>query len=322
MIQHSSDGIFVFDPSQAKILEANTSLLDLLGYTEEEFINLKVIDIVSVSTDEIDTTFRKLVDEKSSLQTARKFIRKDRNLVDVELSITVMRVGNSEVGLVNVHNVTEQKKAENALRTSYEKIKLMLNEMVNALVNASEKRDPYTAGHQRQVAKLACLMAKEIGLSEDQIEGLHFAALLHDIGKIYVPSDILNKPGRLSEMEMGIIKTHPVVGYEIIEKIPFGSPVAEILLQHHERLNGTGYPKGLSGEDILLEARILGVADVIEAMASHRPYRPALGLQSALNEIDTNKGILYDKRVVATVIKILSSHVDSDWHELLALSGC
>jgi putative nucleotidyltransferase with HDIG domain len=167
-----------------------------------------------------------------------------------------------------------------------------------------EIRDPYTFGHQRRVTHLATAIAKEMALSPDQIEGIAVAGNLHDIGKINVPSEILNKPGKLSDIEFALIKSHPQAGYEIVKDIEFPWPVAEVLLQHHERMNGSGYPRGLAGGDILLEARIMAVADVVEAMASHRPYRPTLGIDKALEEIVQNKGILYDPDVVDACLKL------------------
>jgi PAS domain S-box-containing protein/putative nucleotidyltransferase with HDIG domain len=308
LVQHSSQGIYIFDPYSEKILEANDSLLNILRYSEEDIKNLYVMDIALVEANELKENINHLINEKLDWHAVRQYKRKDGTLVEVVVCVTPIRVNNADVCLVNVLDVSEQKKSEAELRASYENLKLMLNETVNALMNVSEKRDPYTAGHQRQVMRLACLIAVEMKLSDKQIEGLRFAALLHDIGKMNVPSDILNKPGRLTEMEMGIIKTHPDIGYEIMEKIPFGLPVAQIILQHHERLNGTGYPKKLTGDEILLEAKILGVADVIDAMASHRPYRPALGIDAAMNEILKNKGLLFDSSVVETVVSLYKSN--------------
>lgn len=192
------------------------------------------------------------------------------------------------------------------LRASFVKLQRIMEETVNALVSATEKRDPYTAGHQQRVAHLAGAIAREMGLSEEQIEGIRVAGALHDIGKIYVPAEILNKPGRLAEIEFTIIKTHPQVSYDIIKEIEFPWPVAQTVLQHHERMNGSGYPQGLTGEDIALEARILAVADVVEAMASHRPYRPILGLDEALDEISQNKDSFYDPQVVDACLALFA----------------
>lgn len=194
------------------------------------------------------------------------------------------------------------------LKEALESLKKTLEGTVNALGSALSKRDPYTAGHQQRVSQLACFIARKIMLSEEQVEGLRVAGLLHDIGKIYVPAEILSKPGRLTESEFNIMKTHPQVGYDILKTVEFPWPVALTILQHHERLNGSGYPDGLSGEAIILEAKILGVADVVEAMSSHRPYRPALGLDKALKEISTNRAILYDPRVVDICLLIFEKN--------------
>ncbi len=161
-----------------------------------------------------------------------------------------------------------------------------------------ESRDPYTAGHQRGVADLVQAIARKMGLPEERIEGIRLAALVHDLGKISTPAEILAKPTRLTEVEMSMIRIHPRAGYEILKRVEFPWPIAQVVLQHHERENGSGYPQGLSGADILLEAKIMGVADVVEAMCSHRPYRPALGIEKALAEICKHRGTLYDPRVV------------------------
>jgi len=181
-----------------------------------------------------------------------------------------------------------------------------LGATIQALALTVEVRDAYTAGHQRQVTNLARAIATEMQLSKRHIDGIRMAGAIHDIGKIGVPIEILNKPLRLGDIEFALIKVHPVVGYNILKQIKFPWPVAKIVFQHHERMDGSGYPHGLSGEDILLEARILGVADVVEAMCSHRPYRPALGIDKALEEISKNKGILYDPQVVDTCLKLFT----------------
>ncbi|MBU1162570.1 MAG: HD-GYP domain-containing protein [Proteobacteria bacterium] len=165
-------------------------------------------------------------------------------------------------------------------------------------------RDLYRDRHQKRVSQLACAMAIEMSLPEEQIEGIRVAGNIHDIGKISVPMEILSKPGQITESEFDIVKNHAQAGYDILRTIEFPWPIAQIVLQHHERMDGSGYPQGLSGEDILLEAKILAVADVVEAMASHRPYRPALGIDKALEEISINKGKLYDAEVVNACLKV------------------
>jgi PAS domain S-box-containing protein len=201
-------------------------------------------------------------------------------------------------------DVTARKMAEEELKRSFEQQKIAMDGTVRAIAYTIETRDPYTAGHQRRVTKLACTIGEEMELSKEQIEGLHMSGELHDIGKIHVPAEILSKPGQISEAEYTIIKTHPQVGYDILKTIEFPWPVARIVLQHHERIDGSGYPSGLKGKDILLEAKILAVADVIEAMATHRPYRPALSIEESLREISKNKGTLYDSKVVDICLRV------------------
>ena len=175
---------------------------------------------------------------------------------------------------------------------------------IQAMAITAEMRDPYTAGHQRRVTHLATTIAAEMGLAEDRISGLRLAGLVHDIGKTRVPVEILTNPLKLSEAEFSIIKTHPTVGYDILKTIDFPQPIAKIVYQHHERLDGSGYPGGITGNDIMLEAKILAVADVVEAMSSHRPYRPAIGLDKALLEISERKDILYDIEAVEVCLVI------------------
>jgi len=201
--------------------------------------------------------------------------------------------------------IAERKRVEKALEKSVASLRQTLDETVNALAATAEKRDPYTAGHQQRVATLACAIARELSLSDDQVEGVHMAGTLHDIGKIYVPAEFLAKPSRLSDLEMDIIRTHSQVGYDILKAIPFPWPIADMVLQHHERLDGSGYPGGLRDGQILLESKILAVSDVVEAMSTHRPYRPGLGIDKALAEIERGKGAQYDPDVVDVCIKLV-----------------
>jgi putative nucleotidyltransferase with HDIG domain len=206
-------------------------------------------------------------------------------------------------------DITERKQNEEKIQQSFEKLKNTLEATVNALSSTVETKDPYTAGHQKRVSELAVAIAKEMGLSNQILDGLRIAGTLHDLGKIYIPTEILSKPGRINNLEFDLIKSHSKIGYDIIKDIDFTAPVAQIILQHHERENGTGYPSGLSKKDILLEAKIMAVADVFDAMSSHRPYRPALGETAALEEIMGNKGKLYDNNV-ADALNSLIKHTD------------
>jgi putative two-component system response regulator len=200
--------------------------------------------------------------------------------------------------------LAERKRAEREIQRNLEKVRRAMEGTIRAMACIVETRDPYTAGHQQRVTHLACTIAKEMGLSEEQIEGIRMAGLIHDLGKIGLPAEILSKPGQINEPELNLVKTHPEVGHNMLKAIDFPWPVDQIVLQHHERMDGSGYPLGFTGAEILLEARILAVADVVEAIASHRPYRPALGFKKALQEISRNSGILYDSEVVNVCLRL------------------
>jgi putative nucleotidyltransferase with HDIG domain len=200
--------------------------------------------------------------------------------------------------------IIERRRAEEKLARTMEKLRKAMGATIQVIVRVIEARDPYTAGHQTRVANLARAMANELNLKENIIDGIRMAGAIHDIGKISVPAEILSKPTKLTDIEFSLIKSHAQRGYDILKDIVFPWPIAAIVLQHHERLDGSGYPQGLKDGQILLEARILAVADVVEAMASYRPYRPALGIDAALEEIEKNKGILYDADVVDTCLKL------------------
>ncbi|HYH05014.1 MAG TPA: HD domain-containing phosphohydrolase [Bacillota bacterium] len=202
------------------------------------------------------------------------------------------------------NDITERKNVEEQLLLSVAKLNQLFENTVESMALTVEMRDPYTAGHQRRVAQLAKAIAERLGLTNEQVSGIRLASMIHDIGKIGIPAEILSKPGRISDLEFELIKTHSQVGYEVLKSIDFSWPIADVVLQHHERLDGSGYPKGLSGENILLEAKIISVADVVEAMSTHRPYRPALGIEKALDEIVERKGKTYDTAVVDICLKL------------------
>jgi PAS domain S-box-containing protein/putative nucleotidyltransferase with HDIG domain len=205
-----------------------------------------------------------------------------------------------------LRNVSLRKQAEEELRESMQALRTAFRQTVRALSSMAEKRDPYTAGHQQRVAKLACAIGQELGLPQETLEGLEVAGTLHDIGKVYVPAEILSKPARLSHMEMGIMKSHSEVGFEILREVNFPWPVARTVLEHHERMDGSGYPGGLKGTEISHEARILAVSDVVEAMSSHRPYRASLGLAKALEEISAGRGRIYDPEAVDACLALMA----------------
>lgn len=203
-------------------------------------------------------------------------------------------------------DIVRRENAEAEAQSTLAKLRSAMGGVVQAMALTVERRDPYTAGHQRRVSDLARGVAAEMGLPSHQIDGIRMAGLIHDLGKICVPAEILSKPGQLTEVEHTLIKDHPQVGYEILKGIEFPWPVAQIVLQHHERIDGSGYPAGLVGDEIIIEAKTLAVADVVEAMASHRPYRPTLGRDMALEEISKNRGVKYDPYVVDACVKLLT----------------
>jgi putative nucleotidyltransferase with HDIG domain len=208
------------------------------------------------------------------------------------------------VGVIALY-VSDLRRAEEDARRTAERLRRTLEGSVLAMSQVVETRDPYTAGHERRVAELATAMAEELGWEGDQLAGLRLGGLIHDIGKIAVPAEILSKPGRLSEAEFNLIKQHSQAGCDILASIEFDRPVAEMVRQHHERLDGSGYPLGLRAGQILPEAKILAVADVVEAMSSHRPYRPALGMEPALDEVRTGAGVRYDREVADACLRLV-----------------
>nr|WP_319395494.1 HD domain-containing phosphohydrolase [uncultured Desulfobacter sp.] len=209
---------------------------------------------------------------------------------------------------IRLKRVIKERKTNQELKESLTRMNDIVDGVINSLSSTVDARDPYTAGHQKRVAQLAVSIANAMALSQTEIASIRMGGILHDLGKIAIPAEILSKPSTLSDIEFSLIKTHPQVGYDILKNINFPTPVAKIVHQHHERLNGSGYPLGLSGEDILLEARILTVADVVEAMSSHRPYRPGLGIDKALAEIQKNKGKFYDPDVVDACLTAMSQN--------------
>jgi PAS domain S-box-containing protein/putative nucleotidyltransferase with HDIG domain len=297
-VMNSSPGLlFVFD-DKGNIIQWNRNAEKITGYSAKEISKMDILHFVAKE------------DQKTAAEAMQEVLTKGQSSLELNVlskpgkktpfHITGLRtiLENTTCVVCTGIDITERKQAEEELRRSYHKLRESLIVTVNTLASTVEMRDPYTAGHQRRVTLLACAIATEMDLSEEQFDGLRMAGLVHDIGKISAPAEILNKPGSLTEIEFNIIKTHSQAGYITLKEIEFPWPVARIVLQHHERLDGSGYPQGLRGEEIMLEAKILAVADVVEAMASHRPFRAALGIDAALEEIAKNRGILYDPEIV------------------------
>jgi PAS domain S-box-containing protein len=307
LIETSPDAIGLMDLN-GTIITHNKQALEVFGFELTEDLRGKnIMDMVAPEN------YKKVLENMEKLQKAEVIrnweltsYKKDGRPFWVELSSSMLfdEAGKPKSIMTVFKDISERKLSEEKLLKSYESLKKTLNDAINTMVKIVEMRDPYTAGHQQRVAELATAIAREMKLEETQIDQLRMAATIHDIGKMNVPSDILSKPGELSKMEFELVKTHPQHGYDTIKVMDFPCSVAQAVLQHHERLDGSGYPNQLKGEDTLLEAKILAVADVVEAMVSHRPYRPALGLDKALEEITGNKGRLYDEDAVNACLRV------------------
>jgi PAS domain S-box-containing protein len=279
-----------------------------LGYSREELIGMNYRQYSDEATAKKSyELFNNIYNTgKPVKRFPGQFISKDGVRHFNEVSASLIRDAKGKpIGFRGIaQDITERKQAEEERQQSFERMRKALRATVQSISMIVEMKDPYTSGHQQRVADLARSIATEMGLSADRRDFIRTASAIHDIGKIAVPAEILSKPTKLTDLEFNLIKTHSQSGYDILKDIEFPWPVADVVLQHHERMNGSGYPHGLKGDDILLEARILAVADVVEAIASHRPYRPALGIDLALEEISGNKGILYDADAVDACLKL------------------
>ncbi len=306
LFDRSMDCVYLHN-LEGRFIDANRAALDLLGYNIEEIASLNFTSLLS--PDQIPKALGVMEEIKNvgfqkdlSEYRLRKKNGEDRY---VETSGSLIYHEGKPYAIQGIaRDITRRKEMEKELYRTLEILRKTHGATIQAINRIVENRDPYTAGHQIRVADLARAIATEMGLSRDIRDGMRIAAQLHDLGKLSVPSDILSKPGKLTEDEFSLIKEHPKIAYEILRNIEFPWPIADIILQHHERMNGSGYPQGLSGDDILVEARILGVADVVEAMVSHRPYRPAHKLEDALNEISQKSGVLYDPKVAEVCLKL------------------
>ncbi len=301
IFQNAPVGIFRSSPA-GRFLTANHAMAHIFGYASPEELITSITDITRqlyVNPDD-RRLFLDLM-EKAGLVKGfeAQYYRKDGSLMWASLNIRTLH---DESGRPLYHegiveDITERKK-------SVENLRQALVATVQAMATAVETRDPYTAGHQRRVADLTCMIARELELPSEQIEGIRLASSIHDIGKIAVPSEILSKPTQISDIEYKLLKTHAQIGYEILKDIEFPWPIARIVHEHHERLDGSGYPRGLTGDELLIDSQILAVADVVEAIASYRPYRPAVGIEKALDEVNGGKGVLYNRDAVAACLKI------------------
>jgi len=305
-LEYAPDAVYMSD-LKGTFLYGNRKCEEIIGYRREELLGKNLLEfniLPEKSLNKAAQLFKSSNEGKPTGPDEMDLISKEGRLIPVEINTSVVQRSGQAIVLAFVRDITERKQAEEERKQSFERMRKALLATVHSISIIVEMKDPYTSGHQRRVADLARSIAKEMGLSADRRDFIRTAATIHDIGKIAIPSEILSKPTKLTDLEFSLIKTHAQSGYDILKDIEFPWPVANIILQHHERMDGSGYPQGLKGNDILLEARILAVADVVEAMASHRPYRPALGLEAAMEEIMKNKGILYDADVAGACLKL------------------
>ncbi len=308
IFENAIEGIYQVTP-EGKFITANAAFARMAGYHSPEELMESIQDIEKqlYVHHEDRARFLQQIRQKGFVNNFEvEFKRKDGSTFWVLINARAVKDENNNI-LYNeglIEDITIRKQTEEKLNRSLESLKKAIGTTIQVLVSALETRDPYTAGHQSRSANLACAIAQKIGLPEDRVEGIRMAAIIHDIGKLSIPAEILTKPAKLTELEYALIKEHSRSGYEMLKDVESPWPLAEIVYQHHERFNGSGYPRHLKGDEILVEARILGVADVVEAMASHRPYRASLGIEAALEEIEKNRGILYDPKVADACLSL------------------
>jgi PAS domain S-box-containing protein/putative nucleotidyltransferase with HDIG domain len=310
LYESSRDAIMLLDPKNG-FLGGNPATLTMFGCTDEADLIAKTPVTFSpeYQPDGVRSALKARILAALALQNGSHFsewkcMRQDGTEFFASVLLNRVALNGKPVLQATLRDISEQKQAEEELKRTLQRLRKAVDGTIQVIAATVELRDPYTAGHQRRVSDLASEIAREMGLTPKEVDEIRMAALIHDLGKIAIPSDILSKPGKLLAMEFNLIKTHPQVAYNILKDAEIPYRIAEIVLEHHEKMNGSGYPNGLSGEKILMGSRILAVADVVEAMASHRPYRPSLGVEKALEEILQNQGILFDAEVVDICVKL------------------
>jgi len=305
-VEASTESIVISD-LEAKITDVNEATLRMYGTgNREDLVGKSSFDLIAPEDQQKAVAGMEEALEKGYVKDRGYLITKDGSKLPVEMSVAIMKgVDGEPIGFVGITtDITERKLAEEKLKDTLESLRKAVNTTIQVMVAAVETRDPYTAGHQIRSANLARAIATEMGLPQEKIDAIRIAGSIHDIGKLSIPAEILSKPTKLSEIEFSLIKEHARRGFEMLKDVESPWPLAEIVHQHHERMDGSGYPGNLKGDAILIEARILAVADVAEAMASHRPYRPGLGIDAALNEIEKNRGIFYDSTAADACLRL------------------
>ena len=300
----SLTALFYMYDDQGRFIRWNEYFTAVTGYSGEELARMTPLDVVVESERvSLKKTMEKVLSTKH-VSAELSILCKDGSVKPHFLTGNLIEFENKQCVIGMGIDITERIKTETKLQQTLESLRKAVGTTIQVLVSAVEARDPYTAGHQSRVAHLACAIASEMGLAQDKIEGIRLAGSIHDIGKLSVPAEILTRPSKLTNIEFSMIKEHAQNGYEMLKHVESSWPLAEIVYQHHERINGSGYPRNLKGDEIIIEARIMAVADVVEAMASHRPYRPSLGLDAALEEIEKNRGILYEEAIAMACLKL------------------
>jgi len=311
LAESAPDIIFVLD-LDGTLTYVNPVWERILEYKQEEVVGRNLSSFIEEEDNQrLAQLLKEIRKNKLPLRDVLLTI-KSRNGIEHNLSFNCapnIDEGDHVDSLVGIFkDMTDLRRSEIELKKSLEKIEMAMSGTIGVISLISESRDPYTAGHQRGVADLAAAIAREMGLSGERVKIIHMAGLIHDLGKINVPAEILSKPGKLNSVELSLIKNHPETGYNILSQVDFTPIISQIVYQHHEKIDGSGYPRMLSGDEILLEARIITVADVVEAMANHRPYRPALGIEKALDEIRANRGVTYDPDAADACIALFENN--------------
>lgn len=305
LFEAAQDGILILDFPEGRIEDANPYIVKLLGFSRNELLGKRLWEIGVIA----DKAKAKLA-QKTLVRVGYvryediDLVTKAGKRIPFEFVCNSYPVDGSTVIQCNIREISARKQAELALAQEQSKLAKQMYEVIDSLSNVIEARDPYTAGHQKRVADLAVAIGHEMKLAPSAIDGIRFASQIHDIGKVSIPVEILTKPSALNPLEVAMLRSHAQTGYDILKPLSFPWPVAKIIMQHHERLDGSGYPGGLKNDEICLEAKVIGVADTVEAMSSDRPYRGSMGLEFALKEIESNRGILYDQLVVDACLKL------------------
>jgi PAS domain S-box-containing protein len=304
LFDSAQDGILIINYKTNLIEDANPFFCKLIDFSSDEIIGKHLWDIAAVIDKNLTLTSFAILQDKGYVRYEDVLMAKGNRVVNVEVVNNIYGINGERVIQCSFRDITQRVESDKKIFAYQVAVNLAMREMVDAFALLTEGRDPYTAGHQARVADLAVAMANQLGLPHHELDGIEISSLIHDIGKFSIPSEVLTKSVELNTFEMAMLRNHVQAGYDVLKHLHFPWPVAKIVLQHHERLDGSGYPNGLSGDSICIESRILAVADTVDAMTSSRPYRPAKGLNTALMTITAGSGKIFDERVVGVCLKL------------------